>query len=132
MANKTMDFFKKRQANEPSAQNSLNANAQAQAQAMDVSDDAEEALVSNDMESLAQADKDKVWELTNKMLAQATDQQKASTRHHLQSRLTAQQFAELQTEGKDPLIWWYQNQAFQALKQSSTRSDNPILDSSIS
>lgn len=31
MANKTMDFFKKRQANEPDLQNSLNANAQARA-----------------------------------------------------------------------------------------------------
>ncbi|TWU77325.1 hypothetical protein ED733_005133 [Metarhizium rileyi] len=33
MANKTLEFFKKRQANEPSLQNNLNANAQAQAQA---------------------------------------------------------------------------------------------------
>ncbi|PTB46245.1 hypothetical protein M441DRAFT_128525 [Trichoderma asperellum CBS 433.97] len=196
MASKTMDFFKKRQANEPGLQNSLNASAQAQAhaqaqaqaqalmlqaqmgrgqtpqqgfqhmphpmqatqmpqqqqqqqpsfmqqqqqqqqlamgmanqagrgigpnpQAMGMAGGPNRNMFPNDVARLAQADKNKVMELATKMMAQATEQQKASTRLHLQSRLTAQQLAELQTQGRDPLVWWYQNQAFQALKQSST------------
>ncbi|EHK41406.1 hypothetical protein TRIATDRAFT_84787 [Trichoderma atroviride IMI 206040] len=189
MASKTMDFFKKRQANEPGLQNSLNANAQAQAhaqaqaqalmlqaqmgrgqtpqqgfqhmshpmqatqmpqqqqqqpslfqqqqqiamgmanqagrgigpnpQAMGMGGGPNRNMFPNEVARLAQADKNKVMELATKMMGQATEQQKAQTRLHLQSRLTAQQLAELQTQGRDPLIWWYQNQAFQALKQSS-------------
>ncbi|RFU73556.1 hypothetical protein TARUN_8685, partial [Trichoderma arundinaceum] len=195
MANKTMDFFKKRQANEPSLQNSINANAQAQAhaqaqaqaqalmlqaqmgrgagqtpqqgfqhmqhpmqaaqmpqqqpqqsqpqlfqqqqqialnmanqagrgmgpnqQAMGIAGGPNRPMFPNEMARLGPADKNKVMELATKMMAQASDQQKASTRLHLQSRLTAQQLAEFQSQGRDPLVWFYQNQAFQALKQSS-------------
>lgn len=202
MASKILDFFKRRQANEPNLQNSINANAQAQAHAHAQAQQAAQAqaqammfqaqlgrngqtpqqgfqqmqhpmqtpqmsqqqpqqpqqplfqqqqqpqmpmggmpnqagrgmgpnqamgmpggprgpMLSVEMARLNPADRTKVNELATKLMNQATEQQRNSTRLHLQSRLSAQQLAEFQTQAKDPLLWWYQHQAFQALKQSS-------------
>ncbi|PHH70544.1 hypothetical protein CDD83_5411 [Cordyceps sp. RAO-2017] len=191
MASKTMEFFKKRQANEPNLQNTLNANAQAQAQAaqaqvmmnmqaqmgrgmghgpqqgfqhlqhqmqasqipqqpqqqqppsqqqpmgmgMGMGPQAgrggmtpgQQAMgmpggpnrppqIANEMSRLAQADKAKVMDLASKMMTQATEQQKASARVHVHQRLPPQQLAEFQAQGKDPLMWFFQTQAFQMLK----------------
>ncbi|EHK15591.1 uncharacterized protein TRIVIDRAFT_196418 [Trichoderma virens Gv29-8] len=190
MQNKTMDFFKKRQANEPTLQNTINANAQAQAhahaqaqaqmgrgagqtpqqgfqhmqhpmqaaqmpqqqpqqpqqplfqqqqiamgmanqagrgigpnqQAMGMPGAPNRPALSVEMARLGPADRTKVNDLATKMMNQATEQQRAATRLHLQSRLSAQQLAEFHAQAKDPLLWWYQHQAFQALKQSSLNS----------
>ncbi|KAG8416426.1 hypothetical protein J3458_007013 [Metarhizium acridum] len=179
MANKTLEFFKKRQANEPNIQNNLNANAQAQAQAMMNMQAAQmgrglgqvqqgfqhlqhqvppgqlpqqtqqhsqlqqqqigmgramgptqQAMAMqnrqpqqfpNDMSRLAQSDRAKVMDLAAKMMAQASDQQKASTRMSLQQRLSPQQLAEFQAQGKDPVVLFFQNQAFQVLKNNMNR-----------
>ncbi|KJK77384.1 hypothetical protein H634G_07123 [Metarhizium anisopliae BRIP 53293] len=115
MANKILEFFKKRQANEPNIQNNLNANAQAQAQAMMNMQAAQMGR------GMGQSDRAKVMDLALKMMAQASEQQKASTRMSLQQRLSPQQLAELQAQGKDPLHLFFQNQAFQVLKNNMNR-----------
>ncbi|KHN99640.1 uncharacterized protein MAM_02493 [Metarhizium album ARSEF 1941] len=188
MASKTLEFFKKRQANEPNIQNNLNANAQAQVQAQAQAQaqammnmqaaqmgrgmsqvqqgfqhlqhqvqpgqlpqqaqqhpqlaqqqqlgmgramgPAQQAMAMqsrqpqqfpNDMSRLAQSDRAKVMDLAAKMMAQASEQQKASTRMSLQQRLSPQQMAEFQAQGKDPLVLFFQNQAFQVLKSNMNR-----------
>ena len=76
---------------------------------------------SNEMSRLAPQDRNKVAELAQRMLAQATDAQKATSRQMIQARLTPQQMMELQSQNKDPLLWFYQNQAFSMLKMSMNR-----------
>ena len=190
MANKTLEFFKKRQANEPNIQNNLNANAQAQAMmnmnmqaqmgrgigqtqpgfqqmqqqmqasqfpqqqqqppqgqqqmgmgmGMGMGNQAGRGMTPNqqgmgiaggqnrqgqplsgDISRLGQADRAKVMDLAAKMMGQATEQQKTATRLNLQQRLTPQQLADLQSQGRDPLIWFFQTQAFHMLKNNMTR-----------
>ncbi|OPB38863.1 hypothetical protein A0O28_0019690 [Trichoderma guizhouense] len=70
-----------------------------------------------EMAQLGSADMAKVNELAAMVMKRATLQQRATTRMHLQSRLSIQQFAEFHARGLDPLLWWYQHQAFQALRQ---------------
>ncbi|KAM4057118.1 hypothetical protein HRG_003965 [Hirsutella rhossiliensis] len=174
MANKTMEFFKKRQANEPNLQNTLNAQAQAaqaqaQAQAMmnmqaqmgrgmgqapqqgfqhlqhqmqasqipqhaQQQPQAQQQPMGMGMglqagrggmppglggqQAMGMADKAKVMDLASKMMIQASEQQKSSARLHVQQRMPPQQLAEFQAQGKDPLLWFFQTQAFHMLKAS--------------
>jgi hypothetical protein len=74
-----------------------------------------------DMARLSQQDKLKVTELATKMLNTATEQQKANTRLQLQSRVSPAQLQEMTSQGRDPLMWFYQNQAFQVLKANMSR-----------
>lgn len=208
MTNKIMDFFKKRQANEPNLQNTINANAQAQAQVQAAQAQAQaQAMISmggmgrgmgqgpqpgfpnmqnpmqagqmaqqpqmgmgmnmnmnmgmaipnqagrgigpnqqmmgmpggqgrpqgvfpNELSRLSVQDKGKVAELAARMMNSATDQDKSNTRIKLQQRLPPQQLAEFQAQGKDPLLWFYQNQAFQVLKNSAHRMGGQNLNAS--
>ncbi|CEJ81995.1 hypothetical protein VHEMI02089 [[Torrubiella] hemipterigena] len=187
MQNKILEFFKKRQNNEPNIQNSLNSNVRAQAQAhaqaqammnmqaqmgrgmlpqqgfqqmqpgmpgaqmpaqqqqqflqqqqqmmMMQGQAGRGAMMQNqpgmmmqtgqpmgqgiptDMSKLGPADKSKLMEYAAKLMSEATEQQKNNARLQLRQRLRPQQLAELQAQGKDPLLWFYQNQAFQQLRQ---------------
>jgi hypothetical protein len=74
-----------------------------------------------DMARLANADKAKVVELAARMMNQASEAQKNQTRLDLQQRLTPQQLAEFQSQGRDPLIWYYQNHALQTLRNNMNR-----------
>ncbi|KAJ6446668.1 PHD finger domain-containingprotein [Purpureocillium lavendulum] len=190
MNGKIMEFFKKRQENEPNIQNSLNAQAQAaqaaQAQAMmnmqaqmgrgmgqtpqqgfqhlqhqmqasQIPQQLQQQqaqqqqmgmamgmqggrgampnqqamgmppnrqppqAVAAEMARLAQADKAKVMDLAAKLMSQTPEQQKANTRVQLQQRMAPQQLAELQAQGKDPLLWFFQTQAFHMLKNNMSR-----------
>ncbi|KAK2594946.1 hypothetical protein QQS21_007349 [Conoideocrella luteorostrata] len=194
LANKTLEFFKKRQANEPNIQNTLNANVQAQAQAaqaqgiMNMQAQMGRGMGQNqqgfqhlqhqmqgsqlpqqaqqqpqlqqqqmgmgmgmgmmnqagrgamgpnqqapgmqirqpqpfpgDISRLAPTDRAKVMDLAEKMMTQASDQQKATTRMTLSQRLSPQQLAEFQAQGRDPLAWFFQNQAFTMLKTNMNR-----------
>ncbi|KAL5626839.1 hypothetical protein FOBRF1_001182 [Fusarium oxysporum] len=189
MGNKIMEFFKRRQANEPTLQNSINVSAQAQAQAQAQAmmnmqmgrgmgqgpqqgfqsmqhpmqggqmNQAQQQLSMNagmnmgmpnqagrgmgpgqqmvgmaggqnrpqqtsfpsDMARLSQQDRVKVSELAQKMFNTASDQQKQNTRMQLSQRITPTQMNELTAQGKDPLMWFYQNQAFQVLKANMAR-----------
>lgn len=191
MGQKIMEFFKRRQANEPNLQNSININAQAQAQAqaqammnmqmgrgmgqgpqqgfqpmqhpmqggqmgqgqqqmpmgagmnmgVGMANQAgrgmgpgqqmvgmpagqsrpQQTQMPQEMARLSQQDKHKVTELATKMFNTASEQQKASTRLQLQSRMSPAQLQEMTSTGKDPLMWFYQNQAFQVLKANMNR-----------
>ncbi|KAJ4268784.1 hypothetical protein NW762_002852 [Fusarium torreyae] len=193
MSNKVMEFYKRRQANEPNIQNSINVSAQAQAaqaqaQAMmnmqmgrgmgqvpqqgfqpmqhpmqggqmgqgqqqqiqmgggmgmnmNMANQAGRGMgpgpqmmgmpggqnrpqassFPQEMARLSQQDKNKVSDLAQKMFNTASEQQKANTRMQLSQRLPPTQLAEFQAQGKDPLMWFYQNQAFQVLKANMNR-----------
>ncbi|KAH7188320.1 uncharacterized protein B0J16DRAFT_317989 [Fusarium flagelliforme] len=189
MGQKIMEFFKRRQANEPNLQNNINASAQAQAQAqaqammsmqmgrgmgpqqgfqpmqhpmqgvqmgqgqqqmpmnagmnmgMGMANQAgrgmgpgqqmvgmpagqnrpQQGQFPQDMARLSQQDKLKVTELATKMFNTASEQQKNNTRLQLQSRISPAQLQEMTNQGKDPLMWFYQNQAFQVLKANMNR-----------
>ncbi|EFY95075.2 transcription factor Zn, C2H2 [Metarhizium robertsii ARSEF 23] len=75
----------------------------------------------NDMSKLGQSDGAKVIDLAAKMMEMTSDQQKAATRMSLQRRLSPQQLAEIQARGRDPLVLFFQNQAFQVLKRNMLR-----------
>ena len=70
---------------------------------------------------LANSDKAKVAELAMKMMNQATEQQKAAARHQIQTRIPPQQLAELQAQGRDPVVMYYQRQAFNVLTNNMNR-----------
>ena len=70
---------------------------------------------------LASSDKAKVAELAMKMMNQATEQQKADARHQIQTRIPPQQLAELQAQGRDPVVMYYQRQAFNVLTNNMNR-----------
>ncbi|KAF9765425.1 hypothetical protein IL306_002290, partial [Fusarium sp. DS 682] len=184
-----MEFFKRRQANEPTLQNSINVSAQAQAQAQAQAmmsmqmgrgmgqgpqqgfqsmqhpmqggqmNQGQQQLPMNagmnmgmpnqagrgmgpgqqmvgmaggqnrpqqnsfpsDMARLSQQDRVKVSELAQKMFNTASDQQKQNTRMQLSQRISPTQMNEITAQGKDPLMWFYQNQAFQVLKANMAR-----------
>ncbi|KAH6892552.1 hypothetical protein B0T10DRAFT_547278 [Thelonectria olida] len=73
-------------------------------------------------------DKRQVVRLANRMMANASETIKANTRHQLQHRLPPQKLAEFQALGMDPLMWFYQSQAFQTIKanaQKRTEAQTP-------
>ncbi|KAH7252415.1 hypothetical protein BKA59DRAFT_160333 [Fusarium tricinctum] len=76
---------------------------------------------SQEMARLSPQDRVKVAELATKMYSTASEQQKQSTRMQLAQRVPPAQMAELQAQGKDPLMWFYQNQAFGVLRANMTR-----------
>ncbi|KAK6706997.1 hypothetical protein SNK04_008005 [Fusarium graminearum] len=191
MGQKIMEFFKRRQANEPNLQNSINVNAQAQAQAqaqammnmqmgrgmgqglqqgfqpmqhptqggqmgqgqqqlpmgagmnmgMGMANQAgrgmgpgqqmagmptgqgrpQQTQMPQEMARLSPQDRHKVTELATKMFNTASEQQKAHTRIQLQTRISPAQLQEMTSQGRDPLMWFYQNQAFQVLKANMNR-----------
>ncbi|KAM0382449.1 hypothetical protein ACHAPY_004441 [Fusarium culmorum] len=73
------------------------------------------------MQRLSQKDKQKVAELAEKMFNVASEQQKARTLLQLQSRIHPTQWQEMISQGRDPLMWFYQNQAYHVLKANTNR-----------
>ncbi|KAI6750419.1 hypothetical protein HG530_014700 [Fusarium avenaceum] len=69
-----------------------------------------------DMARLSSEDKAKVTELATKMYSTASEQQKQTTYMQLTQRVPPAQIAELQAQGKDLLMWFYQHQAFGVLR----------------
>jgi hypothetical protein len=57
-----------------------------------------------------------VIDLTNRLLSQASEEEKNTTRATLQSRMDPQQFQKYQAQGLDPLVLYYRNQAMHRLR----------------
>jgi hypothetical protein len=55
-------------------------------------------------------------DLTNRLMAQASEEEKNTTRASLQSRMDPQQLQKYQTQGVDPLFLYYRNQALTRLR----------------
>lgn len=72
-----------------------------------------------DLASLSPQDKQKVAEFANKLAATTPDAQKANMRVLLQGKLTPQQAHEFRTQNRDPLMWYFQQQAFMHLKNQA-------------
>lgn len=54
-------------------------------------------------------------QLAQKIMNSATKQQKDNTWMQFSQGLSRVQLAEFHSQGKDPLMWFYENQAFQVL-----------------
>ncbi|KAK3333831.1 hypothetical protein B0T19DRAFT_419270 [Cercophora scortea] len=75
-----------------------------------------------DISQLNNQEKNRVMELATKLYNAAPDEQKTQLRMLVQSKITPAQLAELRVQGRDPLILYYQNQAFLTMqKQAQTR-----------
>ncbi|KFA69979.1 hypothetical protein S40285_02034 [Stachybotrys chlorohalonatus IBT 40285] len=78
-----------------------------------------------DISRLTLADKQKVQETANRMMASTPESQKNQLRQQLQQRMTPQQQADFQANHKDPVLWYFQNQAFNILaKGQNARNAN--------
>ncbi|KAF4448158.1 hypothetical protein F53441_8393 [Fusarium austroafricanum] len=62
---------------------------------------------------------DRVQELAQVMYNATAEKQKAMTRSQVYQRITSAQISELESRGKDVLMWFYENQAFQVLKANA-------------
>jgi hypothetical protein len=70
---------------------------------------------------LAPGDRAKVTELANKMMLQASDEQKQVAMNTVRAKLTPQQLQEMQANNKDPMLMYYQQQALNLLRSKSMR-----------
>lgn len=75
-----------------------------------------------DMSRLNPADRAKVHDLSTKMSQQASEEQKATLRQLLERRLGPQMYSSIGAEGKDPVMWYYQNQAIQVLRRNADQA----------
>ncbi|KUJ20910.1 uncharacterized protein LY89DRAFT_418839 [Mollisia scopiformis] len=66
---------------------------------------------------LSQQDNALVMDLTNRLAAQASEEEKANLRVSLQQRMEPQQFARYQSQGIDPVLLYFRNQAVNRLRQ---------------
>ncbi|KAG5991314.1 hypothetical protein E4U52_003801, partial [Claviceps spartinae] len=66
-------------------------------------------------------DRAKVLDAAAKTMDSVSDQQKANIKVGLQQRLPAHQYADIAAPGRDPVLWFYQNQAFHTFKTNMTR-----------
>ena len=71
----------------------------------------------NGQQQLSAQDTALVMDLTNRLMAQASEEEKNNTRASLQSRMDPQQFQKYQAQGLDPLFLYYRNQAMHRLRQ---------------
>ncbi|KAF4625361.1 hypothetical protein G7Y89_g12805 [Cudoniella acicularis] len=65
---------------------------------------------------LSPSDQAIVMELANRLMAQATNEEKNAIRTNLRSRMNPQQLNQYQVAGQDPLIVYYRNQALSRLR----------------
>ncbi|KAG6022838.1 hypothetical protein E4U40_004324, partial [Claviceps sp. LM458 group G5] len=77
--------------------------------------------ISHEIALLNPIDRAKVLDAATKTMASVPDQQKANIKLGLQQRLAPQQYADIVGQGKDPVLWFYQNQAFHTYKSNMTR-----------
>ena len=73
--------------------------------------------------SLSAQDRQKVLERAMKLMASVPEPQKANIRATMARRLSPQQLQLLQSQGRDPLVIYFQNQAVQELQKA--RMGNP-------
>lgn len=73
--------------------------------------------ISNGQPQLSQQDNALVVDLTNRLSAQASEEEKNQLRTNLRQRMDAQQFAKYQSQGIDPVLLYFRNQAVQRLRQ---------------
>jgi hypothetical protein len=71
----------------------------------------------NGQPPLSQADATLVQEIANRLMAQASLEEKNQIRIRLQSQMDAQQFQRYQAQGLDPIVIYYRNQALARLRQ---------------
>ena len=73
------------------------------------------------MPQLAPSDRAKVTELANMMMFQASNETKQSAMNAIRAKLTPQQLQEMQANNKDPMLMYYQQQAFNLLRRDTMR-----------
>jgi hypothetical protein len=66
-------------------------------------------------------DTELVRDLTIRLMAQATEEEKIKVKASLQSRMDPQKFQQYQAQGTDPLFLFYWNQAMTRHRQKSKR-----------
>ena len=71
----------------------------------------------NGQQQMSAQDTALVMDLTNRLMSQASEEEKNTTRASLQSRMDPQQFQKYQAQGVDPLFLYYRNQAMHRLRQ---------------
>jgi hypothetical protein len=71
----------------------------------------------NGQQQMSAQDSALVMDLTNRLMGQASEEEKNTTRASLQSRMDPQQFQKYQSQGLDPLFLYYRNQAMHRLRQ---------------
>ncbi|KAG0646689.1 hypothetical protein D0Z07_6279 [Hyphodiscus hymeniophilus] len=76
----------------------------------------------NGQGGMSQQDMSLVMDLATKMMAGASEQEKASLRANLQSKMDQQAFQRYQQQGMDPVFLYFRNQAVQKLRTEKQRS----------
>jgi hypothetical protein len=71
----------------------------------------------NNQQQMSPQDNVLVMDLTNRLMNQATEEEKNNLRTSMQGRMDPQQFQKYQSQGIDPVFLYYRNQAMNRLKQ---------------
>ena len=71
----------------------------------------------NDPQQLSAEDSALVIDLTNRLMAQASEEEKNDMRASLKAPMDPQQWAKYEAQGLDPLYLYYRNQAMHRLRQ---------------
>ncbi|CAI6100829.1 hypothetical protein V2G26_010516 [Clonostachys chloroleuca] len=79
------------------------------------------ASAASELERLSPTDQQKVEEVAIKMMQSSTEEQKNVAREVLHQRFSQAQIQEIQSHGKDPLILFYQDHAYNTLKANIAR-----------
>jgi hypothetical protein len=79
-----------------------------------------------DMASLSQEDRDSVTQLATKLFNIASEQQKSNNLLQLRKTMSAAQLEDMSRQEINPLMWFYQNQAFQILKVNTDRKQQQL------
>lgn len=67
-------------------------------------------------------DRARIMEMANKLMMQATEESKQNASLFVRSRMTPQQLQEFQAAGRDPTIFYYQQQAANAFRNNRQRA----------
>ncbi|KAH6720050.1 hypothetical protein BKA61DRAFT_228493 [Leptodontidium sp. MPI-SDFR-AT-0119] len=75
----------------------------------------------NGQQPMSQQDNAVVNELTNRLMSQASEDEKNTLRTSLQQRMDPAQFSKYQSQGVDPIFMYYRNQAMNRLRQERSQ-----------
>ncbi|KAH7360495.1 hypothetical protein BKA65DRAFT_577250, partial [Rhexocercosporidium sp. MPI-PUGE-AT-0058] len=75
----------------------------------------------NGQQPMTQQDNAVVNELTNRLMSQASEEEKNALRTSLQQRMDPAQFNKYQTQGVDPIFMYFRNQAMNRLRQERSQ-----------
>lgn len=70
-------------------------------------------------------ERQKISEIGNRMMAQASDESKQNAAMFVRSRMTPQQLQEFQAAGKDPTVFYYQQQAANLYRRQRAAQQGP-------